>query len=405
MPTENSRGAYPELGLCRDYESCGGCVYQGVPYEEQLKNKEGEVRGLLDAKSIQYGEFLPIQAAPSRYAYRNKMEYTFGDEVKNGPTTLGMHPRGRFMSIITVDQCQLVHQDFNVILRATLDFVESKGYSHYHKKRHTGLMRHLIIRRGVRTGELLVNIVTASDGAGRGGVGEVFDEAAYADMIMELPLENQVVGVLRTINDRLADAVYCDELRILSGRDYYNEEIMGLKFRVSAFSFFQTNVEAVENLYTYAVSLIDDFAGKDAFDLYCGTGTITQVLARKARTALGVEIVEEAVEVARQTAQLNGLDNCRFIAGDCFKVLDSISDKPDVIVVDPPRVGIKNDAQDKIISYGVDQIVYISCNPKSLAENLYYFQYYGYHVESVKPFDNFPGTKHTECVALLKKER
>jgi tRNA/tmRNA/rRNA uracil-C5-methylase (TrmA/RlmC/RlmD family) len=164
--------------------------------------------------------------------------------------------------------------------------VERKGYSHYHKKRHTGLMRHLIVRRGVRTGELLVNIVTASDGA------EVFDEARYAEMIKSLSLGNQVVGVLRTINDRLADAVYCDELRVLSGRDYYNEEIMGLKFRVSAFSFFQTNVEAVENLYTYAVSLIDDFAGKDAFDLYCGTGTITQVLARKARTALGVELVE-----------------------------------------------------------------------------------------------------------------
>ena len=401
MPTENSRDTVrdlqQDLGLCRDHEACGGCSYQGVPYEEQLRNKEGEVRGLLDAKSIKYGEFLPIQAAPSRYVYRNKMEYTFGDEVKNGPTTLGMHPRGRFMSIITVDQCQLVHQDFNTILRATLDFVESKGYSHYHKKRHTGLMRHLIIRRGVRTGELLVNIVTASDRT------ETFDEAGYAEMIMNLPLENQVVGVLRIINDRLADAVYCDELRVLSGRDYYNEEIMGLKFRVSTFSFFQTNVEAVENLYTYAVSLIDDFAGKDAFDLYCGTGTITQVLARKARTALGVEIVEEAVEVARQTAELNGLDNCKFIAGDCFKVLDSIADKPDVIVVDPPRVGIKNDALDKIISYGVDQIVYISCNPKSLAENLYYFQYYGYKVESVKPFDNFPGTKHVECVALMSR--
>jgi len=402
MPTENSRDLQQDLGLCRDYEQCGGCVYQGVPYEEQLKIKEDEVRGLLDAKSIHYGEFLPIQAAPSRYAYRNKMEYTFGDEVKNGPTTLGMHPRGRFMSIITVDQCQLVHEDFNTILRATLDFVERKGYSHYHKKRHTGLMRHLIVRRGVRTGELLVNVVTASDGGAAVG-GEVFDEAGYAEMIRNLPLENQVVGVLRTINDRLADAVYCDELRILSGRDYYNEEIMGLKFRVSAFSFFQTNVEAVENLYSYAVSLIDDFAGKDAFDLYCGTGTITQVLARKARTALGVEIVEEAVEVARQTAELNGLDNCRFIAGDCFKVLDSISDKPDVIVVDPPRVGIKNDALDKIIGYGVDQIVYVSCNPKSLAENLYYFQYYGYRVDSVKPFDNFPGTKHCECVVLMSK--
>ena len=404
MPTENSRDLQQDLGLCRDYEQCGGCVYQGVPYEEQLNIKEDEVRGLLDAKSIHYGEFLPIQAAPSRYAYRNKMEYTFGDEVKNGPTTLGMHPRGRFMSIITVDQCQLVHEDFNTILRATLDFVERKGYSHYHKKRHTGLMRHLIVRRGVRTGELLVNVVTASDGGAAVG-GEVFDEAGYAEMIRNLPLENQVVGVLRTINDRLADAVYCDELRILSGRDYYNEEIMGLKFRVSAFSFFQTNVEAVENLYSYAVSLIDNFAGKDAFDLYCGTGTITQVLARKARTALGVEIVEEAVEVARQTAELNGLDNCRFIAGDCFKVLDSISDKPDVIVVDPPRVGIKNDALDKIIGYGVDQIVYVSCNPKSLAENLYYFQYYGYRVDSVKPFDNFPGTKHVECVVLMSKAK
>ena len=403
MPTENSRDITQDRGLCRDYEQCGGCSYQGVPYEEQLRIKEDEVRGLLDAKSINYVEFLPIQAAPTRYAYRNKMEYTFGDEVKNGPTTLGMHPRGRFMSIITVDQCQLVHEDFNKILRATLDFVEGKGYSHYHKKRHTGLMRHLIVRRGVRTGELLVNIVTASDGAGGAVGGEIFDEAGYAEMIMNLPLENQVVGILRTINDRLADAVYCDELRILNGRDYYNEEIMGLKFRVSAFSFFQTNVEAVENLYTYAVSLIDDFAGKDAFDLYCGTGTITQVLARKARTALGVEIVEEAVEVARQTAELNGLDNCKFIAGDCFKVLDSISDKPDVIVVDPPRVGIKNDALDKIIGYGVDQIVYISCNPKSLAENLYYFQYYGYKVESVKPFDNFPGTKHVETVALMSR--
>ena len=396
--------------ICKDWELCGGCRYQGIPYEEQLAIKAAEVKNLLDAKEIKYGELLPIQPAPSIYAYRNKMEYTFGDMEKNGPTTLGMHPRGRFMSIITVDECQLVHEDFNTILRATLDFVDSKGYSHYHKKRHTGLVRHLIIRRGVHTGELLVNIVTASDAKATnpeidgGAGGEVFDEQGYAEMIMNLDLENQVVGVLRTINDRLADAVYCDELRILSGRDYYNEEIMGLSFRVSAFSFFQTNVEAVENLYSYAVSLIDDFEGKTAFDLFCGTGTITQVLAKKASTVLGVEIVEEAVEVARQTAQLNGLDNCRFIVGDCFKVLDSIDDKPDVIVVDPPRVGIKNDALDKIIGYGVDQIVYISCNPKSLADNLYYFQYYGYRVESVKPFDNFPFTKHVETVTLLSHQ-
>ena len=370
-------------------------MYQGVPYEEQLANKAGEVRGLLEKKDIRYEELLPIEPAPDRYAYRNKMEYTFGDMVKDGPTTLGLHKKKHFMSIITVDECQLVHEDFNRVLRGVLDFVMEKGYSHYHKKTHKGLMRHLIVRRGVRTGELLVNVVTSSE--------EGFDEDAFTEMILALPLENTVVGVLRTINDRLADAVYCDELKVLYGRDYYMEEIMGLKFRVSAFSFFQTNVDAVENLYTYALSLIDDFENKTAFDLYCGTGTITQTLAKRAGKVIGIELVDEAVEAARANAALNGLENCEFIAGDVFKVLNTVADKPEVIVVDPPRVGISVDALDKIISYGVDQIVYISCNPKSLVENLYYLQYYGYRVKSVKPFDNFPGTKHVETVVLMSK--
>ena len=383
------------MEICRDSNICGGCVYQGVPYCEQLKNKEGEVRGLLDRKDIRYGSFLDIEPAPQRYRYRNKMEYTFGDMEKNGPTTLGMHKKKHFMSIITVDQCQLVHEDFNMILRGVLGFVTERGYSHYHKKTHKGLMRHLIIRRGVRTGELLVNVVTSSE--------EGFDEEAFVDMLCSLPLENRLVGVLRTINDRLADAVYCDEMKILHGRDYYMEEILGLKFKVSAFSFFQTNVEAVENLYSYALDLIDDFSDKTVFDLYCGTGTITQTLAKKAANTIGIELVEEAVEAARANANLNGLDNCRFIAGDVFEVLKTVEEKPDVIVVDPPRVGIKPEALDKIIGYGADQIVYISCNPKSLVENLYYMQYYGYEVVSVKPFDNFPGTKHTECVSLLQK--
>lgn len=385
------------MEICRDSNVCGGCVYQGVSYEEQLKNKAGEVRGLLDKKDIDYGQILDIEPAPNRYHYRNKMEYTFGDMEKNGPTTLGMHKKKHFMSIITVDQCQLVHDDFNTVLRGVLDFVIEKGYSHYHKKNHRGLMRHLIVRRGVRTGELIVNVVTSSE--------EGFDEEAFVAMIRSLPLESEVVGILRTINDRLADAVYCDELRVLDGRDYYMEEIMGLKFKVSAFSFFQTNVEAVENLYSYAIDLIDDFNNKTAFDLYCGTGTITQTLAKKAGKVIGIELVEEAVEAAKANAALNGLDNCEFIAGDVFEVLKNVEEKPDVIVVDPPRVGIKPDALDKIIGYGVNQIVYISCNPKTLTENLYYMQYYGYDVISVKPFDNFPGTKHTEAVALLQKRK
>lgn len=391
------KGNINNMEICRDSNVCGGCVYQGVSYEEQLKNKAGEVRGLLDKKDINYGQLLDIEPAPDRYHYRNKMEYTFGDVEKNGPTTLGMHKKKHFMSIITVDQCQLVHDDFNTVLRGVLDFVIEKGYSHYHKKNHRGLMRHLIVRRGVRTGELLVNVVTSSE--------EGFDEDAFVEMIKSLPLESNVVGILRTINDRLADAVYCDELRVLDGRDYYMEEIMGLKFKVSAFSFFQTNVEAVENLYSYAIDLIDDFSNKTAFDLYCGTGTITQTLAKNAGNVIGIELVEEAVEAAKANAALNGLDNCEFIAGDVFEVLKTVEEKPDVIVVDPPRVGIKPDALDKIIGYGVDQIVYISCNPKTLTENLYYMQYYGYDVVSVKPFDNFPGTKHTEAVALLQKRK
>ena len=329
---------------------------------------------LISKKEIKVGEYLGIQGSPAQYRYRNKMEYTFGDTVKDGPLCLGMHRKKHFMSIVTVDECQLVPEDFNRILSAVLEFCQEKGYSFYHKKSHEGLLRHLIIRYGVRT-----------------------------EMITALELDNRVVGVLRTINDRLADAVYCEELKVLWGRDYYMEKIMGLDFKVSAFSFFQTNVEAAARLYTEAIDLIDDFEDKNVFDLYCGTGTITQALALKAKTVTGVELVSEAVEAAKENAKLNGLDNCSFIAGDVFEVLEKLEQKPDVIVVDPPRVGIHPKALDKILGYGVKQIVYISCNPKSLTDNLMYIQGNGYEVKKIKAFDNFPMTKHVESVVLLTK--
>ena len=384
------------LPVCEHDEFCGGCIYQGVPYSEQLAIKEREVKGLFAEKRICPKTFDPIEGCPDQYRYRNKMEYTFGDMVKDGPMCLGMHKKRNFMSIITVDQCQLVDEDFNRILRFTLDFAAERGYKHYHKKSHRGLLRHLIVRKGMRTGELLVNIVTSRE--------EGFDEDASTAGLRALPLDNEIAGVLRTFNDNLADKVTCEELKILYGRDYYMEEILGLKFRVSAFSFFQTNVEAVERLYSEALALIDDFAGKTAFDLYCGTGTISQVLALKAKKVVGVEIVEEAVEAARENAKLNGLDNCRFIAGDVFKVLQTVEEKPEVIVVDPPRVGMSLDAVEKIAGYGVPQIVYISCNPKTLAINLQQFEYLGYRVEYAKAFDNFPWTKHTECIVLLSRK-
>jgi len=381
------------MEICKHNEGCGGCIYQEIPYQEQIILKGKEVLRLLDEKKIIYEKYLGIEGSPKRTAYRNKMEYTFGDEIKNGEMTLGMHKKGRFMSVVTVDECQLVDPDFNEILKATLDFCMLKGYDYYHKKTHIGLMRNLIIRKGEHTGELLVNIVTSSQ--------REFDGNDFSEVIQALPLQNMIVGILHTINDNVADFVYCDKLHTIWGRDYYMEEIMTLKFKVSAFSFFQTNILAVEKLYTEALSLIKDLDGKTVFDLYCGTGTITQTLALRAKKAIGVEIVEEAVDAAKENAGMNGLNNCEFIAGDVLEVLDQLEDAPDVIVLDPPRVGIHPKALEKILNYGVKQIVYISCNPKSLVENLSFMQYYGYQLKNIKAFDNFPFTKHIENFYLL----
>ena len=394
---KNTAAVCPEGGreICPHSEFCGGCIHQGVPYEKQLAAKEAEVLKLLEAKGVKPEKIDTIEGCPSQYEYRNKMEYTFGDFVKDGEMTLGMHRKKSFMSIVTVDQCQLVDPDFNVILDGVLKFAIDNEYKAYNKKSHKGLMRNLIIRKGVRTGQLLVNIVTSSE--------EGFDEEGFVAMLRGLALNNTIVGVLRTFNDSLADAVICDRLETLWGRDYYEEEILGLKFKVSAFSFFQTNVEAVERLYTEALDLVESFDGKSVFDLYCGTGTISQILALKAKDVLGIELVEEAVDAARINAEGNGLTNCRFLAGDVFEALQTVSEKPDVIVVDPPRVGIQPKALDKIIAYGVKEIVYISCNPKTLVENLKYMDYYGYKCKYLKPFDNFPMTKHTECICLLEK--
>lgn len=389
----NSENAVWEV--CPHSEFCGGCIYQGVSYADQLAEKEKQVKELLEKKSVQPDKLDAIEGCPSQYGYRNKMEYTFGDFVKDGEISLGMHRKKNFMSIVTVDRCQLVDPDFNLILSAVLDFVKERSYPFYHKKTHKGMMRNLIIRKGVRTEELLINIVTSSEPG--------FDEEAFLQMLLDLGTNNRIVGILRTVNDNLADAVNCDELRTLWGRDYYLEKILGLDFKVSAFSFFQTNVEAVERLYTEALALADSFEGKTVFDLYCGTGTISQVLALKAKKVLGIELVSEAVAAARENAKANGLNNCSFIAGDVFEVLKNVEEKPDVIVVDPPRVGIQPKALDKIIAYDVPEIVYISCNPKTMADNLKYAEYYGYDCKYLKPFDNFPMTKHIESIALLKK--
>ena len=411
--------------LCPAHEHCGGCIYQGVPYEEQYRQKDKAVRRLLDKHDIDESVYLGMEPALSCYGYRNKMEYTFGDLEKGGELELGMHYKGRWMSIITTDECQLVPPAFNEVLKAALDFCRERGYRPYHRKTHAGLLRNLVVRCGVRTNELLINIVTASDGTTAAGIeNQTFDEEGFRyamlalnnvtgdgplshfddDVTEDRPLSHfKIVGILRTFNDSLADAVIDESHKVLWGRDYYNEEILGLKFKVKAFAFFQTNIEAVERLYSDVLKVVPDVSGKTVYDLYCGTGTISQLMAGSAKDVYGIDIVEDSIIAARSNTELNGISNCHYICGDVKEKLDEIPEKPDVIVVDPPRVGIHDKAVAMLCRYGIDEIVYVSCNPKTLCINLDSFRANGYEIKSIKAYDNFPMTRHVECVVLMSR--
>ena len=383
--------------VCAHFGQCGGCSILSVPYEKQLEIKAEQVLKLFEEQDISGFEFLGIEGSPDERVYRNKMEYTFGDEVKGGPLTLGMHKKGRHLDIITVDDCRLVDEDFIKVLTSTVEYFEQKNLPYYRINSHQGFLRNLVVRKGVNTNQLMVNIVTTTQ--------EDFDMTEYKDMILNLGTKAEVVSILHTINDGLADAVNCDELRVLHGRDYIEEVVLGLRFKISPFSFFQTNTKGAEKLYSIAREFVGDHEGKVLFDLYSGTGTIGQVMASAAKQVYGIELIEEAVVAASQNAKLNGLDNCEFIAGDVAKVVKNLDAKPDLIVVDPPRPGVHKDAIRDISGFGAKEIVYISCNPKTLVLDLKGFEAYGYKVEKVKLMDMFPNTPHVETVCLLSRNK
>ncbi|MCM1387810.1 MAG: class I SAM-dependent RNA methyltransferase [Bacillus sp. (in: Bacteria)] len=426
---------------CPHFGVCGGCVFLSLPYEEQLRLKEAQVKKLLDSvlgKQGSYG-FEGIKPSPLCYGYRNKMEFTFGDEVKGGPLSLGMHKRGGFYDIVSVMDCQIVDEDYRRILRCVRGYFadlqdREVDITFYHRLRHTGYLRHLLVRKAAKTGEILIALVTTTQEVG-GGVGESAETGGGAgdgssvgvcgakargrvteveilenlkEELLRLSLDGSIVGILHTKNDSLADVVQSDETDILYGKDYFYEELLGLKFKISQFSFFQTNSLGAEVLYQTAREYITEYMagndGKVVFDLYSGTGTIAQLMAPVAKKVIGVEIVEEAVEAARENAKLNGLHNCEFIAGDVLKVIDAIEEKPDMIILDPPREGIHPKALDKIIRYGVEHILYISCKPTSLVRDLEVFLERGYIVEKAVCADMFPGTGNVEAVVLLSRK-
>ena len=386
---------------CPHFGDCGGCSYQTMSYENQLKLKEDMVKGILDNAIKGDYQFEGILGSPVQWGYRNKMEFSFGDEFKDGPLALGMHKKNSFHDIVTVDNCKIVDRDYNIILRCVLDFCAKKELPFYHKLRHEGYVRHLLVRRTTKTKELLVALVTTSDA-------EMEKKADFMGLVEEikaLDLSAKLCGVIHIINDGLADVVQSDETRVLYGQEYVYEELLGLKFKISVFSFFQTNSLGAEVLYSKAREYIGETKDKLIFDLYSGTGTIAQILAPVAKKVVGVEIIEEAVEAAKVNASLNNLDNCEFIAGDVLKVIDDLQDKPDLIVLDPPRDGINPKALQKIIDFGVDRMVYISCKPTSLARDLEMLQEQGYKVEKACAVDMFPGTVHVETVVLLSQQK
>ena len=389
-PLEDAKPVCPHFGIC------GGCFYQTVSYENQLKIKEGMVRDLLK-DYVNDDIWEEIKGSPKVHGYRNKMEFSFGDEVKDGPLALGMHKKNTFHDIVNITDCQIVDNDYNLIVKCALNIAQQMELPFYHKMRHEGYFRHLVVRRAESSGDILVNIVTTSQVEA--------DLTKLRDTLLELPLSGKIIGILHTTNDSLADVVQADKIDILYGQDYFYEEILGLKFKISPFSFFQTNTLGAEILYKTARDFVGETKDKVIFDLYSGTGTIAQMLAPVAKKVVGVEIVEEAVEAAKVNAELNGLDNCEFIAGDVLKVVDELEDKPDFIVLDPPRDGIHPKAIQKIIDFGVEQMVYISCKPTSLARDLEVFEAAGYKVKRATAVDQFPNTVHIETVVLLSQQK
>ncbi|MBR6399991.1 MAG: 23S rRNA (uracil(1939)-C(5))-methyltransferase RlmD [Firmicutes bacterium] len=381
--------ACPRFGLC------GGCTYQNISYEKQLEIKQKTVKDLLDNAELTGFEFLPVKPSPVTEGYRNKMEFSFGDNGEAGELNLGMRKRESYYEVADASCCRITHSDVCKIQAATLDFFKHTGETFFHRTKHTGTLRHLLVRRGFFTGEIIAALVTTS--------GLEADIRPWKDKLLSLELDGKIVGISHIINDSVADVVRADNSELLYGSEQFTDRLLGLEFKISTFSFFQTNSAGAEVLY----STVREFAGAEKcstiFDLYCGTGTITQLLSPQADTVYGIEIVEEAVAAAKENAALNGITNCRFIAGDVLNMVDDLPKDPDLIILDPPREGINPKAILKIIGFNAKKLVYVSCKASSLAKDLTVFEENGYRIEKVQCVDMFPGTYHIETVVLLQK--
>jgi 23S rRNA (uracil1939-C5)-methyltransferase len=379
---------------CPHFDQCGGCSMQGVSYEEQVSMKEEQVRDLFEQHNISSGTWLSSLKSPRIFGYRNKMEFSFGDQCKGGTLNLGMHQRGRRFDVVDTPDCNIIDEDFRLIRTITAGFFREKGIKPYHKMTHEGILRHLVIRKASFTGEILVNLVTT-------GSSELPVEE-WKNALLTLQTQGEIMGILWTRNDCVADTVQCDSLHLLYGQSTLSEKMLGLRFSITPFSFFQTNSFAAELLYKSVIELME-LSDQTVVDLYCGLGTISQLLARKASSVTGIELIDEAVSQARIDTLKNGIENCLFIAGDVKEVLSALPAKPDLIIVDPPRPGVNPKAMEELLSLNPGMIIYISCNPKTLVNNIKQALAAGWEIGTIRCVDLFPHTPHLEMVLTLFK--
>jgi 23S rRNA (uracil-5-)-methyltransferase RumA len=380
---------------CIHYDLCGGCSRQTMDIDKQVEIKNKLVKDLFNRNNIPFEKFEPIEKSPLEFHYRNKMEYSFGDESYGGELNLGMHKKGQFYDVVNTTSCLIASKDSNKIQELVLDFARKSGKTKYHIKKHEGYFRHLSVRKGFNTGEILIGIIATTQ-----------EEVSYDELVkdlLNLDLDGKIVGILRVKNDGLGDVVAGD-YDILYGKDFYYEELLGFKFKISFYSFFQTNPLGAEVLYSIVKDYLGDAKDKNVMELFSGTGTIGQIISDNAKEVFGVELINDAVIMANENAALNGIENCKFIQGNVFKEVDKLEFKPDIIIVDPPRYGIPNKAFKKILDFNVDEIIYVSCNPQGLMENLKLALSMNYEVKKVKCVDMFPHTPHVECVVRIQRK-
>jgi 23S rRNA (uracil1939-C5)-methyltransferase len=384
---------------CPHVPVCGGCRFQELAYPEQLRAKARMVaETLVHLGGIPDPNVMPIVPAPEPFGYRNKMELTFLPEEGTGRPLLGMHRRGAFDRVFELETCLLCSELTRRVTRHTQAFAAAHGWRAYHPREHHGMVRILVVRHLPLTAQCAVHLVAAS-----------FDVPEVERWAREIAaLSPEIRTVTLNLNRSRGNVAFSEEERILHGDGKVAERLLGLDFEAGMNAFLQTNSRQAEALYAEAIGAAELRAEDVVLDVYCGTGTLTLALARGAREAIGVESVADATAVAVRNAERNGIANARFVTGEARAVLRQWArgerpdpPRPQVVVVDPPRAGLHPRVVARVAELAPRRIVYVSCNPATLARDLKDFALKGYALEAVRPFDMFPHTAHIECVARL----